>query len=92
VDDQEEDGTSPTGAQRIVRYSRQAAIAMEIPFTLAGSVMIAGFFGYLLDGWLHTSPWLMTGLGALGFFTGTWQVIHKVKMRGTGSSDGTRQS
>jgi F0F1-type ATP synthase assembly protein I len=93
VDNQQNDrDSSPTGAQRMVRYSRQAAIAMEIPFTLAGSVMVAGFFGYWLDQWLHSSPWLMTGLGAFGFITGMWQVIHKVKMRGSGSSDGTRPS
>ena len=93
MDDQPNDNdSSSTGAQRMVRYSRQAAIAMEIPFTLCGSVVIAGFFGYLLDQWLHTSPWLMTAVGALGFITGTWQVIHKVKMRGTGSSDDTRPS
>jgi F0F1-type ATP synthase assembly protein I len=83
VDDQNDNDAAPTGAQRMVRYSRQAAIAMEIPFTLAGSVILAGFFGYMLDQWLHTAPWLMTALGTLGFIAGTWQVIHKVKMRGT---------
>jgi len=93
VDDRQDDNNfSPTGAQRIVRYSRQAAIAMEIPFTLAGSVVVAGFLGYLLDAWLHTSPWLMTALGALGFVTGTWQVIHKVKMRGFGPTNGKPSS
>ena len=93
MDDQQNDSdSSPTGTQRMVRYSRQAAIAMEIPFTLAGSVMLAGFLGYLLDKWVHTSPWLMTALGALGFITGTWQVINKVKMRRSGPSDGTRLS
>jgi F0F1-type ATP synthase assembly protein I len=93
VDDQPNDNDStPTGAQTAVRYSRQAALAMEIPFTLAGSVIFAGFLGYLLDRWLHTAPWLMTALGAFGFITGTWQVIHKVKMRGNGSTNGTKPS
>ena len=81
MDARDDNDSTPTGAQKIVRYSRQAAIAMEIPFTLAGSVLLAGFLGYLLDNWLHTSPWLMTALGTFGFVTGTWQVIHKVKTR-----------
>lgn len=76
----------------MVRYSRQAALAMELPFTLAGAVVVGGFIGYWLDLWLHTSPWLMTVFGAIGFVGGTREVIRRLRMQGSGSTNGTKPS
>jgi F0F1-type ATP synthase assembly protein I len=84
--------SEPIGGQKIVRYTRQIALGTQIPFTLVGSVVFAGFLGHLLDQWLHTGPWLMTALGTVGFISGTFQVIRKLKAQGSGSTDGTRPS
>lgn len=45
----------------------QSGLAMELPFTIVGAILLGGFLGYLLDRWLHTNPWLMIGGGAFGF-------------------------
>ena len=51
-------------------WAQQSAMALELPFVLAGETVVGGFLGYLLDRWLHTKPWLMLLLGALGFAAG----------------------
>jgi ATP synthase protein I len=56
----------------------QTALAMELPFTLVGTVVVGGLIGYLLDKWLHTSPWLLLLLGAIGFFGGVREVLRRV--------------
>ena len=71
---------TPTGAQKVVRYSRQAALGMELPFTLVGTVVFGGFIGYLLDKWLHTGPWLMAVFGAIGFVGGVREVIRRLSL------------
>jgi F0F1-type ATP synthase assembly protein I len=76
---------TPTGAQKVVRYSRQAALGMELPFTLVGTVVFGGFIGYLLDKWLHTSPWLMAILGAIGFVGGVREVIRRLSIEDKGN-------
>jgi F0F1-type ATP synthase assembly protein I len=80
------DSPEPTkGGQKVVRYTRQAALAMELPFTMAGTVIVGGFIGYLLDKWLHTSPWLMSVLGAVGFIGGLREVIRRVQFGENGN-------
>ena len=40
---------------------------------------VAGYLlGALLDRWLHTKPWLMLILGALGFFAGVREVLRRL--------------
>lgn len=55
-----------------------SAIAMELPFTFAGAILLAGGAGYLLDRWLHTRPVFMLVLGALGFIAGVREVIRRL--------------
>lgn len=78
------------GAQKVVRYTRQAALAMELPFTLVGTVIVGGFIGYVLDQWLRTSPWLMAVLGAIGFLGGLREVIRRLQM--AENADGNKSS
>lgn len=59
-------------------WTRQFALVMELPFVLVGSVLISGFLGYLLDGWLKTRPWLMIVLGAVGFYAGLREVLRRL--------------
>jgi len=61
-----------------VAWTRQFALVMELPFVLVGSVLISGFLGYLLDGWLQTRPWLMIVLGAVGFYAGLREVLRRL--------------
>jgi len=76
---------TPIAAQKVVRYSRQAALGMELPFTLVGTVVFGGFIGYLLDKWLHTGPWLMAVFGAIGFVGGVREVIRRLSVEGNGN-------
>ena len=68
-------------------WSRQFALAMELPFMLAGSVFIGGLFGYLLDGWLGTKPFLMIVLGAMGLYAGIRELLRRLLKS---DSDGKR--
>jgi F0F1-type ATP synthase assembly protein I len=58
-------------------FSRQFAIAMELPFILVSGVIVGGLFGFFLDRWLHTAPYLMLVLGFLGFFGGLRDVLRR---------------
>ena len=52
---------------------------MELPFALAGPVLVGGFLGYLLDRWLHSMPIGMLVLGAMGFVAGVREVQRRMK-------------
>ena len=60
-------------------FSRQFALAMEMPFVIVSAVGVGGVLGYFLDRWLHTSPVLMLVLGGLGFFAGLRDLLSRVK-------------
>jgi F0F1-type ATP synthase assembly protein I len=55
------------------------ALAMELPFFLAGGALVGGLFGYLLDRWLHTKPFLMIVLGAVGFAVGLRDMLKRLQ-------------
>lgn len=59
-------------------FSRQFATAMELPFIIVGTIVVGGLIGFLLDRWLHTGPFLMLILGALGFFGGVRDVLRRL--------------
>jgi len=58
-------------------FSRQFAIAMELPFILVSAIVVGGLVGFFLDRWLHTAPYLMLILGFLGFFGGLRDVLRR---------------
>lgn len=41
----------------------------------AATVIVGFILGYFLDRWLDTSPWLMLGLGVLGFVGGILRLM-----------------
>jgi F0F1-type ATP synthase assembly protein I len=57
----------------------QSALAMEVPVTIVGAIVLAGFLGYLVDRWLHTSPWLMISGGALGFVSSMIEITQRFR-------------
>ena len=69
---------SPTPRKRPDDTSRQFGIALELPFVLVSAIVVGGVFGYLLDRWLHTKPYLMLVLGTVGFYAGVRDVLRRV--------------
>jgi F0F1-type ATP synthase assembly protein I len=69
-------------SEKVVRdMTQQSALAMELPFTIVGAILLAGFLGYLADKWLHTSPWLMIIGGALGFASSLIDIARRYRPR-----------
>jgi F0F1-type ATP synthase assembly protein I len=71
------DDLTPAGKQTR-GFSRQFATAMELPFVMVGTMVVGGLFGFFLDRWLHTKPFLMLIFGALGFFGGVRDVLRRL--------------
>ncbi len=57
---------------------KQLALATELPFLVAGGALVGGLFGYFLDHWLHTKPYLMIILGALGFLAAVRDMLRRL--------------
>jgi len=64
--------------EKAKKYSSQTALAMELPFTLVGAVLLGGLLGYFLDHWLHTKMIFTLVLGALGFAGGLKEVLRRL--------------
>jgi F0F1-type ATP synthase assembly protein I len=63
---------------RTRKYASTSALALELPFTIAGAIGAGVLLGYFADKWLHTRPILTVVLGALGFFAGVREVIRRL--------------
>lgn len=59
-------------------FSRQFAIATELPIIFVGAIVIGGSMGFFLDRWLHTKPWLMVVGGGLGFVAGLRELLRRL--------------
>jgi F0F1-type ATP synthase assembly protein I len=57
---------------------RQLALATELPFLVAGGALVGGLIGYFVDHWLHTKPFLMIAIGALGFFAAVRDMLRRL--------------
>jgi F0F1-type ATP synthase assembly protein I len=68
----------PPATERAAGFSRQFAMAMELPFIIVGAVGVGGLIGHFLDRWLHTAPYLMLIFGFLGFFGGLRDLLRRV--------------
>lgn len=70
--------SNPTGRKPgddSAEWMRLAALGFE--FIVA--VLLVGGAGWLLDGWLNSTPWLLiTGVG-LGFALGLWLLIREAR-------------
>jgi ATP synthase protein I len=69
--------------------ARQFALATELPFLLVGGVVGGAFLGYLLDRWLHTKPYLMLVMGAVGVAVGLRDLLRRLSKSDSDSSSGT---
>jgi F0F1-type ATP synthase assembly protein I len=77
-DQQQNDSRDSPILNKTKQVTNDSAIAMELPFTLVGAILVAGGLGYLLDHWLHTKPIFTLILGALGFAGGVREVIRRL--------------
>jgi F0F1-type ATP synthase assembly protein I len=64
--------------QKARKYSNQTALALELPFTIVGAVLVGGVLGYFLDHWLHTKVAFTLVLGLLGFAGGLKEVLRRL--------------
>ena len=64
--------------EKAKKSSSQTALAMELPFTLVGAVLLGGLLGYFLDHWLHTKMIFTLVLAALGFAGGLKEVLRRL--------------
>jgi ATP synthase protein I len=64
--------------EKVKKYSTQTALAMELPFTIVGAVLLGGVLGYFLDRWLHTKLIFTLVLGGLGFAGGLKEVLRRL--------------
>ena len=79
LDNKEKNDTGLTPTQeKAAGFSRQFAMAMELPFVIVAAIAVGGVIGFFLDRWLHTKPYLMLVLGFLGFFGGLRDVLRRV--------------
>ena len=74
---QNDNETSPI-VSKTKQVANDSAIAMELPFTFAGAILLAGGVGFLLDRWLHTKPIFTLILGAIGFIAGVREVLRRL--------------
>jgi F0F1-type ATP synthase assembly protein I len=58
--------------------SSQFAIALELPVAFVSAIVVGGFFGYLLDRWLHTKPVFLIILGGVGFYAGLRDLLRRL--------------
>jgi ATP synthase protein I len=54
------------------------ALAMELPFTIVGAVLLGALLGFFLDHWLHTKVIFTLLLGGLGFAAGLKEVLRRL--------------
>jgi F0F1-type ATP synthase assembly protein I len=64
--------------EKAKKYSNQAALALELPFTIVGAVLLGGVLGYFVDHWLHTKLIFTLILGGVGFYGGLREVLRRL--------------
>jgi ATP synthase protein I len=64
--------------QKARKYSTQTALALELPFTIVGAVLLGGVLGYFVDRWLHTRFIFTLVLGGVGFAGGLKEVLRRL--------------
>jgi len=57
------------------RLSELASLGLVLP----SSIAVGLFFGYLLDRWLGTGPWLLLALTVLGIVSGLLSLFRALK-------------
>jgi F0F1-type ATP synthase assembly protein I len=79
-DQQPTDSHEPNSPElrKVKKYSTQTALALELPFTIVGAVLVGGLIGYFVDHWLHTHFIFIIVFGGLGFAGGLREVLRRL--------------
>jgi len=75
---QNESQPPPPGEHKAKKYAGNVALAMELPFTIVGAVLLGALLGYFLDHWLHTKVVFTLLLGGVGFAAGLKEVLRRL--------------
>jgi F0F1-type ATP synthase assembly protein I len=80
LDKQSQNESKPpsTGDLKAKKNFTNWALAMELPFTIVGAVLLGALLGYFLDHWLHTKVIFTFLLGGLGFAGGLKEVLRRL--------------
>jgi ATP synthase protein I len=84
---QEESSLRASGPKKSADIASQPALALELPFTFVGAIIVGGAIGFFLDRWLHTRPWLMLLFGGLGFYAGIREILRRLPGNKDSQSD-----
>jgi F0F1-type ATP synthase assembly protein I len=78
--DDKPNATEPANGEleKVNKYSSQTSLALELPFTIVGGVILGGALGYFLDHWLHTKMIFTIVLGGVGFYAGLREVLRRL--------------
>ncbi len=85
---QDERSSQASGQKQSADFASQPALALELPFTFVGAIVLGGALGFFLDRWLHTKPWLMLVFGGLGFYAGIREVLRRLPSNSKDSQGG----
>ena len=58
---------------------RKIAETSSVALVLPSSIAIGLFFGYMLDKWLHTAPWMLLIFLVLGIVSGLLSLFRAMK-------------
>jgi len=64
--------------QKTAEAWRESQPYLDAVWQLVGSVAGGGILGYVLDRWLHRSPWFLVGGLGLGIVAGMVEFIRRV--------------
>jgi ATP synthase protein I len=58
---------------------RKIAEMSSVALVLPSSIAVGLFFGYVLDKWLHTDPWLLLAFLVFGIISGFMNLIRALR-------------
>ena len=68
---------------------RKIAEMSSVALVLPSSIAVGLFFGYVLDNWLHTDPWMLLAFlvfGIISGFTSLFRALRKYEKEEGGKS------
>ena len=77
----------PQNSQTPHRGNAATGIAMRVGIEMLVAVCIAGFFGWAMDEWLGTKPWMLLAFIPLGIIAGIMNVMRAAKTINTEQDD-----
>jgi ATP synthase protein I len=77
-------GREPEGSELspAARQMRAAMPYISAVWKMVGGAVVGVLGGYLLDGWLGTTPWLLVGLSVVGIVAGFYGFLHEMARLG----------